>query len=178
MTQKLITKCFHCGEAVTDGDRWSTVIDGKPQAMCCPGCKAVAEAIIDSGLNDYYQHRTKLPDVSPAEFDSSTLEARETLLFYDSPALQQQFVARVNNMAEASFIIDGISCAACSWLIEHRMAQLKGVTKATLNLSNHRLFIQWNHDEVLVSSLIEALLRLGYKARSEEHTSELQSRPH
>ena len=64
MTQKLITKCFHCGEAVTDGDRWSTVIDGKPQAMCCPGCKAVAEAIIDSGLNGYYQHRTKLPDVS------------------------------------------------------------------------------------------------------------------
>src|SRR5690554_7270320 len=75
-------------------------------------------------------------------------------------------------MAEASFILDGISCDACSWLIEHRMAQLKGVTKATLNLSNHRLFIQWNHDEVLVSSLIEALLR------SEEHTSELQSRPH
>lgn len=176
MTQKLITKCFHCGEAVTDGDRWSTVIDGKPQAMCCPGCKAVAEAIIDSGLNDYYQHRTKLPDVSPAEFDSSTLEARETLLFYDSPALQQQFVARDNNIAEASFIIDGISCAACSWLIEHRMAQLKGVTKATLNLSNHRLFIQWNHDEVLVSSLIEALLRLGYKATPFSASSQETSR--
>src|SRR5690554_7006949 len=101
------------------------------------------------------------------------------------------------------------------------MAQVKGVVKATLNLSSHRLFLQWQHEEVEVSSLIEALLRLGYKAtpfsatsqeasrhqenkiairrlalagfgmmqmmmmtiptyseRSEEHTSELQSRPH
>lgn len=169
-------KCFHCGEAVNDGERWSTIIDGQPQPMCCPGCQAVAEAIIASGLNDYYKHRTKLPDISPAEFDSSTLEARETLLFYDSPALQKQFVAHTEELAEATFIIEGISCAACAWLIEHRMAQVKGVSKATLNLSNHRLFLQWQQDEVLVSALIEALLRLGYKAIPFSATSQEATR--
>lgn len=176
MNQTSTLSCFHCGEAVKDGERWSTVIDGQPRPMCCPGCQAVAEAIIDSGLSDYYQHRTELPDISPAEFDSTTIEARETLLFYDSPALQKQFVARDEDLAEATFIIEGISCAACAWLIEHRMTQVSGVVKATLNLSNHRLFLQWQYDQVDVSALIEALLRLGYKATPFSATSQEASR--
>ena len=122
-----LAACFHCGEPVTEGDRWLAIIDGQPQPMCCPGCKAIAETIVGSGLKDYYRHRTELPQVSPAEFDNTNIEARETLLFYDSQALQKQFVAHDGDAAEATFIIEGISCAACSWLIEHRMAQMPGV---------------------------------------------------
>ncbi|MFY9179964.1 MAG: heavy metal translocating P-type ATPase [Venatoribacter sp.] len=174
MTQT--TRCFHCGEAVTELGRFSALIDGVEQPMCCPGCKAVAETIIESGLKDYYKHRTDLPELPPSELNDTTVEARETLLFYDSPALQQQFVAQVGELSEASFVIEGISCAACSWLIEKRMAQLKGVSKATLNLSNHRLFLQWQSNEVKVSSLIEALLRLGYKAVPFSATSQEETR--
>ena len=168
--------CFHCGEAVTEGERWTTIIDGQPQPMCCPGCKAIAETIVASGLKDYYRHRTELPDVSPAAFDNNNVEARETLLFYDSDALQKQFVGRDGDAAEATFIIEGISCAACSWLIEHRMAQLPGVEKALLNLSSHRLFLRWRPADIKVSTLIEALLRLGYKATPFSATSQEESR--
>ena len=181
MSNPAPTSCFHCGEAVKDGQRWTAVINGEAQTMCCPGCKAVAETIVASGLNDYYRHRTQLPETSPATFDNSSIEARDTLLFYDSEALQKQFVAfdassKSSGSAEATFIIDGISCAACSWLIEHRMAQLPGVEKASLNLSNHRLFLRWNHADIKVSSLIEALLRLGYKATPFSATSQEASR--
>ncbi len=168
--------CFHCGEAVTEGERWTAIIDGQPQPMCCPGCKAIAETIVASGLKDYYRHRTELPDVSPAAFDNNNVEARETLLFYDSDALQKQFVGRDGDAAEATFIIEGISCAACSWLIEHRMAQLPGVEKALLNLSSHRLFLRWRPADIKVSTLIEALLRLGYKATPFSATSQEESR--
>lgn len=168
--------CFHCGEAVTEGERWTAIIDGQPQPMCCPGCKAIAETIVASGLKDYYRHRTELPDVSPAVFDNNNVEARETLLFYDSDALQKQFVGRDGDAAEATFIIEGISCAACSWLIEHRMAQLPGVEQALLNLSSHRLFLRWRPADIKVSSLIEALLRLGYKATPFSATSQEESR--
>ncbi|MCD8521376.1 MAG: cadmium-translocating P-type ATPase [Saccharospirillaceae bacterium] len=169
-------RCFHCGEATTDGERWSTLIDGQRQPMCCPGCKAIAETIVASGLKDYYRHRTVLPEVTPAEFSNADIEARDTLLFYDSDALQKQFVARDGEFAEATFIIEGISCAACSWLIEHRMAQLPGIDKALLNLSSHRLFLRWKHAEINVSTLIEALLRLGYKATPFSATSQEQAR--
>ncbi len=168
--------CFHCGEAVTEGERWTAIIDGQTQPMCCPGCKAIAETIVASGLKDYYRHRTELPDVSPAVFDNNNVEARETLLFYDSDALQKQFVGRDGDAAEATFIIEGISCAACSWLIEHRMAQLPGVEQALLNLSSHRLFLRWRPADIKVSSLIEALLRLGYKATPFSATSQEESR--
>ncbi len=168
--------CFHCGEAVTEGERWTAIIDGQTQPMCCPGCKAIAETIVASGLKDYYRHRTELPDVSPAVFDNNNVEARETLLFYDSDALQKQFVGRDGDAAEATFIIEGISCAACSWLIEHRMAQLPGVEQALLNLSSHRLFLRWRPADLKVSSLIEALLRLGYKATPFSATSQEESR--
>lgn len=168
--------CFHCGESVTEGSRYDTLIDGVTQPMCCPGCKAIAETIIASGLKDYYRHRTELPEVSPADFNNADLEARDSLLFYDSTALQKQFMVRDGDYAEATFIIEGISCAACSWLIEHRMSQLPGIAKASLNLSNHRLFLRWHYASVNVSSIIEALTRLGYKATPFSATAQEEAR--
>lgn len=169
-------RCYHCGEQVPKNTSWQVLIDGQLRSMCCPGCEAVAQAIVESGLNDYYQHRTELPALTPAEIDQATLEARDTLLLFDSEALQKQFVARQNDGYEATFVIEGISCAACSWLIEHRLNQLKGINKATLNLSNHRLYVHWQPEEIAVSTLMEALLRLGYKATPFSATNEEQTR--
>ena len=170
------SRCFHCGESIPDNTTWSVVIDDQPRAMCCPGCEAVAQAIIDGGLNDYYQHRTELPALTPSEIDQANIEARDTLLFFDSPALQKQFVARQEDNSEATFVIEGISCAACSWLIEHRLKQLQGINEASLNLSNHRLYLNWKTKEVHVSTLMEALLRLGYKATPFSATQEEATR--
>ena len=172
--------CFHCGEPGADGERWSVVIDGQPRAMCCPGCKAIAETIVASGLKDYYKHRTELPELTPAEFEDSDLTARESLTLYDSDALQRRFVARNQgenaDLAEATFIIDGISCAACAWLIEHRVNQLPGVEQAVLNLSNHRLVVRWQYDRIAVSSIAEAIYRLGYKASPFSATEQEEQR--
>ncbi|GGY32884.1 cation-transporting P-type ATPase [Bacterioplanes sanyensis] len=155
--------CFHCGEPTNEGERWATQIDGQWQPMCCPGCKAVAETIVASGLKDYYRHRTDLPELSPAEFDSQDLSARDTLKMYDSATVQQQFVVPHGDEREATLIIDGISCAACAWLIEHRLKQLASVQQANLNLSNHRLTLRWNNQQQPLSELMEAIVRLGYK---------------
>ena len=51
--------CFHCGLPVPSGSAWSVEIGGKPRAMCCPGCEAVAQTIVDNGLSDYYLSRTQ-----------------------------------------------------------------------------------------------------------------------
>ncbi|MGB1092139.1 MAG: heavy metal translocating P-type ATPase, partial [Oceanobacter sp.] len=174
--------CFHCGEPNKDGDRWAVEIDGEIKPMCCPGCKAVAETIIGSGLRDYYRHRTELPELSPSEIDSSAeIEARDSLKLYDSEAMQRRFVAFSKNennerTAEATLVIDGISCAACAWLIEHQLDALDAVEEATLNLSNHRLVIRWHPDEISVSTLIENIYRLGYKASPFSATDEEQIR--
>ncbi|WP_430462130.1 heavy metal translocating P-type ATPase [Thalassolituus sp. LLYu03] len=173
-------RCFHCGEPGADASRWSVMIDGESRAMCCPGCKAIAETIVASGLKDYYRHRTHLPELTPADFAEEDLTARESLTLYDSDALQRRFVARnqgeQGNLAEATFIIDGISCAACAWLIEHRVGQLPGVEQAVLNLSTHRLVVRWQYDAIKVSSIAEAIYRLGYKASPFSATQDEEQR--
>ena len=52
-------RCFHCNLPIPAGTHYSVVIDDESKPMCCPGCEAVAQAIIDNGLNDYYKYRTE-----------------------------------------------------------------------------------------------------------------------
>lgn len=166
MTDKL--NCFHCGEEAKDGMRWSLEIDGQAQPMCCPACRAVADTIIQSGLKDYYKHRTALPEISPSEQVTATEEVSEELKLYDSPELQKNFVANTQskegfNQSTATLVIDGISCAACSWLIEHRLSQIAGVESATLNLTNHRLVVSWKTEQLNLSQILAEIQHLGYQ---------------
>ena len=55
-------RCFHCGLPVPETSRYAVDIAGQTRRMCCPGCKAVAEAIVNAGLSDFYRYRT---EVSP-----------------------------------------------------------------------------------------------------------------
>ena len=56
--------------------------------MCCSGCQAVAQAIVDNGLEDYYRSRDQLPE-SPREALPAILEQ---LAFYDHADFQKSFV--------------------------------------------------------------------------------------
>ena len=173
--------CFHCGEIALEGNRWSLDIDGEAQIMCCPACKAVAETIIGSGLKDYYRHRTALPEVSPQQKRNASNDVREELKLYDEMAIQQSFVIRNNNEqqqteAEAILVISGISCAACAWLIEHRLNQLEHVISANLNLTTHRLMVRWSDDELKLSQIFEEIHQLGYQAHPFSATEAEQQR--
>ena len=173
--------CFHCGEIALEGNRWSLDIDGETQIMCCPACKAVAETIIGSGLKDYYRHRTALPEVSPQQKRNASSDVREELKLYDEMAIQQSFVIRTKNEqqqleAEAILVISGISCAACAWLIEHRLNQLEHVISVNLNLTTHRLMVRWSDDKVKLSQIFEEIHQLGYQAHPFSATEAEQQR--
>lgn len=178
MSQNL---CFHCGEIALEGNRWSLDIDGEEKIMCCPACKAVAQTIIDSGLKDYYRHRTALPETSPQQKRSANNNVRDDLKLYDEPAIQQSFVSQHSdehgiNESEAVLVVSGISCAACAWLIEHRLQQLEYVVTASLNLTTHRLMIRWHSDALKLSQIFEEIYELGYQAHPFSATQAEQQR--
>ncbi|MCK9470047.1 MAG: heavy metal translocating P-type ATPase metal-binding domain-containing protein, partial [Porticoccaceae bacterium] len=77
--------CYHCGLPVPANSDYSVVIDGAPRAMCCPGCEAVAGAIIDGGLERFYHYRSN-HSTKPAE------DSLELLASYDLPEVQADFV--------------------------------------------------------------------------------------
>jgi Cu2+-exporting ATPase len=67
------SSCYHCGLPIPDGVDLSVKIAAAPRAMCCYGCQAVAQSIVDNGLEEYYRSRDSLPE-SPREAMPAILE--------------------------------------------------------------------------------------------------------
>ncbi len=154
------TPCYHCGLPVPAGSHFQARVLGETRALCCPGCQAVAEAIVKGGLESYYQHRSDTA-VNPQALPQ---ELGEELALYDRQDVQQPFVQHQGDLASTSLMIEGISCAACGWLIERHLRNVRGIAEASLNLSNHRLNVRWSDSELPLSELLAELRRIGYAA--------------
>ncbi|AWM58245.1 cadmium-translocating P-type ATPase [Stutzerimonas stutzeri] len=152
--------CYHCGLPVPTGSPYQARVLGETRALCCPGCQAVAEAIVKGGLESYYQHRSDTA-INP---QSLPQELNEEMALYDRKDVQQPFVQHQGELASTSLMIEGISCAACGWLIERHLRNLSGVSEASLNLSNHRLTVRWSDAQLPLSELLGELRRIGYAA--------------
>lgn len=152
--------CFHCGLPVPAGSRFVAPVLGEPREFCCPGCQAVAEAIVSGGLESYYRHRSE-PSANPEALPQILTDE---LALYDRAEVQEPFVQHEGELAETTLLVEGISCAACGWLIEKHLRALPAVAEARLNLSNHRLQVRWADSQVPLSELLQGLRRIGYAA--------------
>ncbi|WP_458525548.1 heavy metal translocating P-type ATPase [Onishia taeanensis] len=161
------TGCYHCGNPVPSGAPWRLTLDDKAHPLCCPGCEAVAHAIVAGGLAGYYRFRTELPE-RPANDAASRAARAETWQVFDDPALQDAFVHADGDGLTATLAVDGITCAACAWLIEHRLNALEGVTASAVNLSHHRLRVSWDPARIALSQLLAELAAIGYPAQPYE----------
>lgn len=129
--------------------------------MCCAGCEAVAQAIVNAGLVDYYRYRTQTPR-SAQELVPEML--REHAI-YDREALQRSFVrSEEGSVREASLILEGIVCAACVWLSERHVKDLPGVLDFRVNYSTHRAQLRWDQDRIALSEVLDAISAIGYRA--------------
>lgn len=166
-----VTDCYHCGLPLPMAANWNVQIAGVERAMCCPGCEAAAQAIVDMGLEDYYRTRSAFAST----VDRQTLLPPE-LLLYDLPEAQQQFDLDADS-AEATLTVEGIRCAACVWLIERRLARVPGVLAVNLNVATERLYVRWNKASCKPSTILQAVRDIGYAAYpydAERHEAQLR----
>ncbi|RWU21646.1 cadmium-translocating P-type ATPase [Pseudomonas alkylphenolica] len=154
------TPCYHCALPVPAGSHFTAVVLGEDRLFCCPGCQAVAEAIVAGNLESYYQHRSE----ASANPDALPQQLVDELALYDRADVQKPFVRHSGELAETTLLIEGISCAACGWLIEKHLRNLPGVSEARLNLSNHRLHVNWADSQLPLSKLLAELRHIGYAA--------------
>ena len=153
--------CYHCGLAISLDDKHGAIVLGRSRDMCCPGCKAVAEAIVENGLEDYYRFRTEPASKGEADFNNILAD----LALLDDDDIQQEFVVSNGNIKEVQLSIEGISCAACGWLIEKQLSKLLGVQKIGVNVSSKRAFISWREEDVSLSRILNQIESIGYHAR-------------
>ena len=94
----------------------------------------VCETIYGSGMDGFYRRISYQQETvgnvlqPPPEMDSE-------LEVYDLDDVQREFVDDLSEIREIHLLLTGIHCAACVWLIEHRLANEVGILDANVNLS-------------------------------------------
>lgn len=168
--------CFHCGLNVPRGKRFSVTLDGQSRPMCCVGCEAIAQSIIDAGFSSYYRERERYaaptslpPTASGSGFDS--------LQSAKAPSATRELTADQDTQT-ADYFVDGITCGACCWLAESALLQLAGVRTASVNAATHYATISWDGQETPTQVFQQALARFGFSLHPASDPKTLEVRRH
>jgi Cu2+-exporting ATPase len=159
-------RCAHCDTAVPRG----LIEPDAERQFCCAGCRAVFETLHSCGLDIYYRLR-EAAEVTPrpAKLSESGFDS------FDSPTFADLYVRRcADGSACAEFVLEGVSCAACVWLVERLPRVLEGVIEARLSLREASVRVTWDPQRVALSRVARALDRLGYTPHPARGTSAKQ----
>lgn len=67
-------------------------------------------------------------------------------------------------VAESSFQLGGMHCAACAGLIETALRSVPGVQEAQVNAASQRALVRWQPGQASASALVAAVRAAGYEA--------------
>ena len=143
--------CFHCGEPVPSQCNLTVETEGQSQPVCCSGCEAVANLILQSGQSRYYQFRTENA-IKPAEEDSVIVESwkryDERKSLWGSPLK--------DGSSELLLQVEGIRCAACAWLIRSQLESRQGIDQVQVDIATG--FVRINSSVARIPTQLSGLL--------------------
>jgi Cu2+-exporting ATPase len=166
--------CFHCAEPLAAGRVLQAQLDGREVLVCCAGCRAAAQLIAQLGLEDFYRFRTASSDTPQP--------VSEQWRQFDDPGVLARLTRVEADGRSVVLLIDGLTCAACSWLISRSLERTAGVVRASVNTATGRASITWDDRTASLSQLLHVVSELGYRphvvtadaaeaqAREERHT--------
>ncbi len=157
MVQDRVLSCTHCRLPVPVG----LIEPGATEQFCCSGCKMAFRLIHSSGLEAYYRMVETTGTSSLTRREEEKLSNRFD--DFDQPAFFDRFGNPVDEeIDEITFLLDGIHCAACIWLIEKLPQIVPGILVVKLNWARQTAKIRWKRDAVKLSKIAQTLSHLGY----------------
>ena len=157
MTEKA-RLCFHCGEPVPFNCQLCVEAEGQPQPVCCSGCEAVANLILQSGQSRYYQFRTESA-LKPTDEDAGLTDAWKR---YDQR--QSLWGSPLKGGAyELLLQVEGIRCAACAWLIRSQLEARAGIDQVQVDVATGFVRINWHPDKLKLSKIAVIISAIGYR---------------
>ena len=137
------TACAHCGAATT------SPVEGR---FCCIGCAAAYRLIHELGFQQFYARRTADP-------------AAHAVRATDAPAPDYAPFVRVDGSGNAtlSLMVDGVTCAACVWLIESALAREPALLDGRVNFTTRRLTLRWKGPAADAARYVELVHGLGFR---------------
>ena len=146
-----MSACYHCQQPIPAG---INISDDHGHHYCCHACQAVAHIINAHHLDQYYQVRDR-PAPRPAHpYDPAHWQA------YDIPEIAAQYTYQDGDTQEIHLYIDGLHCAACTWLISRALQDAHGIHHARINLGTGLAEIRWRNTPL--SAILATIASLGY----------------
>ncbi len=139
-----VRPCAWCGAGVE--------AEGPGEAFCCPGCETASVMVHGAGLEAYFAKR----DVLPAR-----PQGRSSLSWAQIP---RQTLP--DGCVEATFHVDGLRCAACTWLTERVMLDAPGVVQAQVSYGTGAARVRWDPRTASLEEALQRVSLLGYSPRA------------
>jgi Cu2+-exporting ATPase len=132
--------CDHCGDSLAGLKVERRKLGPKMQSFCCLGCAFIAEQLYlaQAGSRD----RAALDQVV-------------------SDALPRPLPPEAQ-LARAQIPVQGMVCAACGLLIEHRVKRVPGVASAQVDFAGRRAYVAFDAAQTDAQKIALAIRKAGY----------------
>ena len=151
--------CFHCDLPIAKDFNFFCDLFGEKRSFCCAGCLAIAETLVANNLTDFYRFRSHSSN-KPEPLIPQEIQDLEAL---DHQSVLKEISTQDQQTRSIELGVEGITCAACGWLIEKQLSRLSPVKKISVNVSTQRASLTWSKDHPL-SDILKTLSTLGYRA--------------
>lgn len=137
--------CHHCGEPLDANNIITSENDGnesgKKHHFCCYGCMSVYGLLHSNNLQEFYQYQDVQKSKNPKLLQTTSKESYEKLSdkyqFMDKKEFLDEFITIDNDKLRVHFLIEGIHCLACVWLIERITKLLDFIEHGQVNIGNN-----------------------------------------
>lgn len=166
--------CTHCGLATSV----TRETPAEQPVFCCQGCHGAYELIHGWGLSDFYALRDSMSVTGAAQAagQQPSYQQFDSAEFLGPSAPKQM----PDGAFSSELAVQGLHCAACSWLIERVLSAQSGIKACRVKMSDHTLRIIYDPQACSLSVVARLLDRLGYRLlpldRSREKHLQLENR--
>lgn len=140
--------CRHCGAALLD-ERM------RASGFCCAGCSYVFRLVHEHGLAGYY----RIKDDVTAPADVAVFQPRDYAWL---ELAQRTAEAAPTPIPELTLDLQGLSCAACVWLIERVFQQQPGARDIIVNAQYGTMRLRWVRGQFSAADFARKLQAFGY----------------
>lgn len=146
--------CAHCGDSLAGLKVFRRPIGAERRAFCCLGCAFIAEQV-------YLAQASNRDRAALTGALGVAVPARDAM-----PA----------HAARLQVPIQGMVCAACALLIEHRLRRDAGVAQAMVDFGAQRAYVAYDPAVTSPARIERTIERAGYRAGTREAAEETRAR--
>ncbi len=128
--------------------------------MTCAACSSRVEKALSKKEGVVSVVVNLLANKATIEFDTDKINPEDLIRTIEKTGYEVPLVKK-------TLIVEGMTCAACSTRVEKVLNKLKGVAKATVNLSTNKAVVEYQAGLIDEDTLIKAIEKAGYKAEVE-----------